>query len=118
MNRHAPITGLLLLAMTAYLGGAAQFVHERIDHHAATTPIVDHGHGHGHHPDAPSQPAEHDGHEDCSTCFVLMHAAAAVDVADALFVVSPLQFAAALRAETAAPQSTHRIPDGRGPPIC
>ena len=110
-------TWLLLLAMLTLFSGAASFVH--VHEHASHTDAATPGHEHCSHgvpSDSPDQPQPSD-HEDCATCFVLLHlTASTLDLVPTADLPSPRCADALLAPETIFALSTTRVPSGRGPP--
>lgn len=116
--KHLRLTSWLLLAAMAVLfSGAASFVHAH--EHAHHPDAVTVGHEHcSHGPvDTPDEPAPSD-HEDCATCFVLLHLSGST-----LDFIPPAELPQqACREALPDPEiifalGATRIPPGRGPPL-
>lgn len=115
--KHLRLTSWLLLAAMAVLfSGAASFVHTHEHAHHAQAAAVGHEHCNHGGSDTPDQPAPSD-HDDCATCFVLLHlSASTLDLLPSAEPLQPVCREALLAPEVIFALGATRVPPGRGPP--
>ena len=117
MKRQRLTIWLLLMAMSLFLSGAAQAVHERLDHQHRVVSAADSPAHAGHSHDAPAAPHPSD-HDDCPTCFLLLHLkASALDLQTPPTPDARPCAIASIPFERIVTCDRTQLPDTRGPPI-
>ncbi len=112
MTRQRLTTWWLLAAMALLFSGAAQPLHERLDHHHG--PTAPHASAEWQGPPAALGPLDHD---DCATCFLLVHGRASpLDLQPPPKLFCPSRLAPPTPAQRIVARDDTPLPPGRGPP--
>lgn len=118
MKHRTTTARLLIAAMLLTLGGVGQSIHDRVAHCDQDRAVASH-HGHEHPHDEPAPVPSPSDHEDCPTCLVLTHAAAAtLDSGEPMTFETPSRRTPLPIPTTIQTTASPHLPDGRGPPAC
>ena len=116
MKRQSVATWLLLVAMLLLLSGAMLAVHDHLDHHQGGV-SAHHDRHQDESNDPPPSPQPHD-HDDCPTCFVLMHVkGSSLDFGDRLALSTAAALIKPRTPDRVISADSVRFPTGRGPPF-